>query len=172
MASIVRPDAPCSAPSSNAAARIALLAASLRGRPTRRWSLFIVWTVYERSVRELVDYSVERRQTMVNFEDRKAAIVGGTSGIGLETARLLSERGAKVTVGSRDEGHLEEAQATLDGGARAIPVDATERDSLRRFFEAAGPIDDLVVTVTRRGGAGPAADLGEQDLTDAFVGKP
>jgi NAD(P)-dependent dehydrogenase (short-subunit alcohol dehydrogenase family) len=55
---------------------------------------------------------------------------------------------------------------------RATNVDANDPASLRGFFDETGPIDDLVVTVTRRGGAGPAAALGDEDLEDAFAGKP
>jgi NAD(P)-dependent dehydrogenase (short-subunit alcohol dehydrogenase family) len=109
---------------------------------------------------------------MVTLRNRKTAILGASGGIGLATAALLAERGAQVTIGSRDEGRLAEAAESLPGGAKAIPVDATDVDSLREFYDVAGPIDDLVVTVTRRGGAGPATDLAEQDLVDAFVGKP
>ncbi len=36
---------------------------------------------------------------------------------------------------------------------------------------AAGPITDLVITVTRRGGAGPVAQLAGADLAGAFAGK-
>ena len=109
---------------------------------------------------------------MVSLTGRKTAILGGTSGIGLETARLLAERGAEVTIGGRDGRKLAEAQKRIGDGVKAIPVDATDRGDLKGFFEEAGPIDDLVVTVTRRGGAGPADNLAEQDLEDAFAGKP
>ena len=109
---------------------------------------------------------------MLTLKSRKTAIIGGTSGIGLATARLLSERGAEVTIGGRDVRRLEEARDSLSNGVRTIPVDATDCDSLKSFFKEAGPIDDLVVTVTRRGGAGPASALADQDLGDAFEGKP
>lgn len=109
---------------------------------------------------------------MNELQERNAVVVGGSSGIGLETARRLAQRGARVTVGARDEAHLAEAQASLGDGARAIQVDATHADSLRAFYDDAGPVDDLVVTATRRGGASPAAELPEQDLLDAFAGKP
>jgi NAD(P)-dependent dehydrogenase (short-subunit alcohol dehydrogenase family) len=109
---------------------------------------------------------------MVKMENRRTAILGGTSGIGLATARLMAERGAEVTIGGRDERHLAEAKASLSNGARTIPVDATDPDSLRAFYGDAGPIDDVVVTATRRGGAGPASELADQDLVGAFAGKP
>jgi NAD(P)-dependent dehydrogenase (short-subunit alcohol dehydrogenase family) len=109
---------------------------------------------------------------MRSLKDRKVAVVGGSSGIGLATAALLQDQGAKVTLGGRDQGRLTRAAASLPGGTTTIPVDATDPGSLHRFFEQAGPIDDLVVTVTRRGGAGPAEALANQDLLDAFAGKP
>jgi NAD(P)-dependent dehydrogenase (short-subunit alcohol dehydrogenase family) len=109
---------------------------------------------------------------MLTLNDRTIAILGGTTGIGLATARLLSERGANLIIGGRDQSRLSDARESLSNGARAIRVDATDRDSLQSFFQEAGPIDDLVVTVTSRGGAGPAAELSEQDLAGAFEGKP
>ena len=107
---------------------------------------------------------------MVEMQNRNVAIVGGTTGIGLATARLLAERGADVIVGSRDGRHQAEARSAI--GVRTAPVDATDPDSLRAFFDEAGPLDDLVITVTRRGGACMAAELADQDLEDAFAGKP
>lgn len=109
---------------------------------------------------------------MVDLRSRKTVVLGGTSGIGRATAKLLAERGATVTIGARDEGHLADAQASLRQGVQAIPVDATETASLKAFYRDAGPIDDLVITATRRGGAAPATELADQDLTDAFIGKP
>lgn len=109
---------------------------------------------------------------MLSLKGRKAAILGGSAGIGLATAALLQERGAEVTIGGRDEARLAEAEAALASGARAVRVDATDTDSLRDFYAQAGPVDDLVVTVTRRGGAGPAESLADEDLPGAFSDKP
>jgi NAD(P)-dependent dehydrogenase (short-subunit alcohol dehydrogenase family) len=109
---------------------------------------------------------------MLTLQGRKACVLGGTTGIGLATAKRLADGGAKVTVGGRDREHLAEASTTLADGVQMIAVDATDPDSLRHFYAEAGPIDDLVVTVTRRGGAGPAEDMAGQDLVDAFAGKP
>jgi NAD(P)-dependent dehydrogenase (short-subunit alcohol dehydrogenase family) len=99
------------------------------------------------------------------------AVIGGSAGIGLATARLLAGLGARVTVGGRDRGRLDAAVKELGDPARAVPVDAEDARSLTRFFAETGPISDLVVTVTRRGGAGPASDLAQADLLGAFAGK-
>jgi NADP-dependent 3-hydroxy acid dehydrogenase YdfG len=81
---------------------------------------------------------------------RHVAILGGSAGIGLETARLAADRGAKITLGGRDQGRLDAAVAAV-AGASAIAVDAEDPASLADFFRAAGPVDDLVITITRRG---------------------
>jgi NAD(P)-dependent dehydrogenase (short-subunit alcohol dehydrogenase family) len=98
-------------------------------------------------------------------------VSSGSAGIGLEAARLLAAQGARVTIGGRDTGRLDAAVKELGGQARAVRVDAGQADSLKQFFAQAGPITDLVITVTRRGGAGPAAGLAEADLPGAFAGK-
>jgi NAD(P)-dependent dehydrogenase (short-subunit alcohol dehydrogenase family) len=108
---------------------------------------------------------------MTSLENRHIALIGGSTGIGLATGRLLARRGARLTIGARGEARLSAAAAELGGDARAFVVDAEDTRSLRSFFAQAGPIDDLVVTVTRRGGAGPATALADADLLGAFAAK-
>jgi NAD(P)-dependent dehydrogenase (short-subunit alcohol dehydrogenase family) len=107
----------------------------------------------------------------MSMDSRQVAVIGGGTGIGLETARLLAGKGAQVIIGGRDRDRLDAAVTQLGGHARAVPVDAGQTDSLRQFFAQAGPISDLVITVTGRGGAGPAAGLAEANLPGAFAGK-
>jgi len=106
----------------------------------------------------------------MSMNGRHVAVIGASSGIGLETARLLADRGSRVTLGSRDRGRLDAAVAEIGGGT-AVVVDGESPDSLRQFFARTGPITDLVITMTRRGGAAPATDLAEADLEGAFSGK-
>jgi NAD(P)-dependent dehydrogenase (short-subunit alcohol dehydrogenase family) len=107
----------------------------------------------------------------MTLENRHVAVLGGSAGIGLETARQLAAGGAQVTIGGRDRERLAQAAESIGERATPVEVDAAEYEALRRFFAKAGPISDLVVTVTRRGGAGPASDLAESDLLGAFAGK-
>lgn len=103
---------------------------------------------------------------------RRLVVLGGSAGIGLAVARRLAAAGADVTLGGRDRQRLDDACRLIGDTATGIVVDAEDPRSLRAFFGEAGPIDDLVITVTRRGGAGPAADLADADLAGAFAGKP
>ena len=62
---------------------------------------------------------------MSRFEGKKMLVTGGTSGIGLATAKRLNSEGAVVVItGSRDES-LERAKAELDSGV-AIKNDASD----------------------------------------------
>jgi NAD(P)-dependent dehydrogenase (short-subunit alcohol dehydrogenase family) len=89
-------------------------------------------------------------------------VIGGSAGIGLETARLAREEGADVIVTARNPDRLHDVGLEL--GASIAAFDATDFDRLARFFdELAGPIDHVLVT-----GPGPYyAPLAEFDVETA-----
>jgi len=78
-------------------------------------------------------------------------VIGGSAGIGLETARRAWAEGADVVLTGRNPDRLN--QAALDVGAqRTAAFDANDSDALRRFFQdLPTPIDHVMVT-----GPGPA----------------
>jgi NAD(P)-dependent dehydrogenase (short-subunit alcohol dehydrogenase family) len=85
-------------------------------------------------------------------------VIGGSSGIGLETARLARTRGAEVILTARDPDRLH--RVGLELGASIAAFDATDFDRLERFFDAlTAPVDHLLVT-----GPGPSATLATFDL--------
>ena len=97
-----------------------------------------------------------------NLLGQTVLVIGGSSGIGLETARLARTRGADIILTARDPDRLH--RAGLELGASIAAFDATDFDRLERFFQALpAPIDHLLVT-----GPGPYyAPLAEFDLDAA-----
>src|SRR5215471_21580081 len=72
-------------------------------------------------------------------------VIGGSSGIGLETARLARANGADIILTARDPDRLHRAGLELEASIAAF--DATDFDRLGRFFDALpAPINHLLVT--------------------------
>ena len=90
-------------------------------------------------------------------------VIGGSAGIGLETARRAVSEGANVILAGRNPERLERAAREL-GAMSSVAFDATDFERLKRFFdELSGPIDHVLVT-----GPGPYyAPLAEFDLDKA-----
>src|SRR4051794_34336328 len=94
-------------------------------------------------------------------------VVGGSAGIGLETARRAREEGAEVILTGRDAERLE--RAAIDVDARdASAFDANDAGALQRFFDdLTGPIDHLMVTA---GGPsyGPLLSMSADEVRQAI----
>ena len=90
-------------------------------------------------------------------------VIGGSAGIGLETARLARAEGAKLILAARNPERLEQVSREL-GTLSAAAFDATNFDQLKRFFdELPAPIDHVMVT-----GPGPYyTPLAELDIKKA-----
>jgi NAD(P)-dependent dehydrogenase (short-subunit alcohol dehydrogenase family) len=90
-------------------------------------------------------------------------VIGGSAGIGLETARLARAEGAEVILTGRNPERLEHAAREL-GALSSAAFDATDEQQLERFFEELqGPIDHLMLS-----GSGPYyAPLAEMDFEQA-----
>ncbi len=72
-------------------------------------------------------------------------VIGGTRGIGLETARLARSEGADVIITARDPERLH--GVGLELGASIAAFDATDLDRLGRFFdELPTAIEHVLVT--------------------------
>ncbi|MGW4446728.1 SDR family oxidoreductase [Streptomyces sp. NPDC004682] len=99
-----------------------------------------------------------------------ALVVGGTSGIGLATARLLAERGATVHVIGRGKERLDGLAAT-DPTLVGHRADATDGEQVRAVAASIGTVDWLVLAASGGQGAGPLAELDLAVLRQAFDAK-
>ena len=90
-------------------------------------------------------------------------LIGGSAGIGLETARRARDEGANVILTGRNAERLNRAASEV-GALSTAAFDATDFERLGRFFgELPAPIDHVLVT-----GPGPYyAPLSEFDLKRA-----
>jgi NAD(P)-dependent dehydrogenase (short-subunit alcohol dehydrogenase family) len=94
---------------------------------------------------------------------RTVVVIGGSAGIGLETARLARARGAEVVMTARDPDRLR-AAADQVGAFGTATFDVTDLGRLERFFEdLPGPVDHVMVT-----GPGPYySSLADMDFEAA-----
>ena len=106
--------------------------------------------------------SVTRPAAAPALAGQTVVVIGGSAGIGLETARHARAEGAELIVTARNAGRLDGVARELGAGTAAF--DATDFGRLREFFEALPrPVDHVLVT-----GPGPYyARLADFDLDEA-----
>ncbi len=86
---------------------------------------------------------------MDRLKGKRALITGGTSGIGLETARRFLTEGARIAITGRNQATLDAARKELGGDALVIPSDAGDLGDQKRvadvLSQAFGKLDILFV---------------------------
>jgi NAD(P)-dependent dehydrogenase (short-subunit alcohol dehydrogenase family) len=75
-------------------------------------------------------------------------VMGGSAGIGLETARLAKAQGADVILTARNPERLARAAEEI-GASRTAAFDAADPGALQGFFEDLDPVDHVLVTAGR-----------------------
>jgi NAD(P)-dependent dehydrogenase (short-subunit alcohol dehydrogenase family) len=118
------------------------------------------------------DVTAARTSREPELLGQTVVLIGGSAGIGLETARRARGEGAEVVLTGRNPDRLEQAARDVDARSTAA-FDATDAAALERFFgELPGPIDHVLVT-----GPGPSyvpllemdADQVREALSDHVV---
>jgi 3-oxoacyl-[acyl-carrier protein] reductase len=100
----------------------------------------------------------------LGLRDRVSVVTGSTAGIGLETARMLAQEGARVVVSGRDPERVETARAEV-GAALGVAGDLSASEApatlVARAEAELGQVDCLVNNV------GIAAQKGFDEVTEA-----
>lgn len=91
--------------------------------------------------------------------DRSAVIIGGTSGIGLETARKLRDAGYDVLIGGRSE--------VKETGIVFSAIDVTDEFSVKNFFDSLS-IDKLDALVFSAGTTTSKKDITEFSVEEYY----
>lgn len=108
----------------------------------------------------------------LGYANRLAVVTGGSSGIGLETARLLLAEGARVAICGRDQARLDRARDTLASDRLlALRCDVLDAGQVAAFAQAVAawgakagpPALDLLVNNAGQGRVSTFRDTSDQD---------
>jgi len=77
---------------------------------------------------------------------KKVVLLGGSSGLGLATAKAAAAEGAKVIIVSGNQQRIEQALKELPKGSEGYAVDLSKEDNIKTFFGKTGSFDHLVYT--------------------------
>jgi NAD(P)-dependent dehydrogenase (short-subunit alcohol dehydrogenase family) len=81
----------------------------------------------------------------IDLSGKRVIVTGGSSGIGIPTARALADTGAEVTLAVRDTEAGQRTAADIDGDVRVARLDLADPASIRAFTDAwDGPLHVLV----------------------------
>jgi NAD(P)-dependent dehydrogenase (short-subunit alcohol dehydrogenase family) len=106
---------------------------------------------------------------LCGMKNQKIIVAGGTSGIGLATAKLLASEHAIVTVTGRNPQRLSEASSF---GLQAVSLDSGDRGAVERFFATQGAAEHLVISLSgNTKGVGEFASLSLDELKVCFEEK-
>jgi len=83
----------------------------------------------------------------MSLQGSRVIIVGGSSGLGLATARVALTRGARVVVTGRSPERLRAVQSELGEGLETAAVDALDEAAMQKFLQSRDGIDHLFVTI-------------------------
>lgn len=102
----------------------------------------------------------------MGLENKRVVVIGGTSGIGVATARAAAEDGATVVVASSTRDRVTWALSTLPAGCEGRVLDVGDEAGVIEFFDDIGDFDHLVHTA----GRGPALE-GSRSVADHLAAR-
>lgn len=83
---------------------------------------------------------------MENLKGKKVVIIGGSSGIGLATAKSVASKGGNVIIVSSNQGRIDKALQEIASESTGYAVDVTNEIEVKNLFEKVGSFDHLIFT--------------------------
>ncbi|MBK3397749.1 glucose 1-dehydrogenase [Methylobacterium ajmalii] len=97
------------------------------------------------------------------FENKVVVVTGGTSGIGLATARAFAAEGASVFITGRRQDALDAAVQAIGGKVTGVRADMSHLADIDRLYEAVQKRHAHIDVVVANAGGGSFAPLGAID---------
>lgn len=94
------------------------------------------------------------------FSNKVVVITGGTSGIGLATAKHFAEEGAKVFITGRRQTELDQAVKTIAGDVVAVRGDMSKLDDIDRLYDEVQQHNAQIDILFANAGGGTMLPLG------------
>jgi len=80
------------------------------------------------------------------LQGKKVIILGGSSGLGLATAKAAANEGASIVIVSSNQSRINSALNELPEDSKGYAVDLSQERSIKDFFDMIGNFDHLVYT--------------------------
>ena len=109
---------------------------------------------------------------MNRLDGKVVVITGGSTGIGLATAKLFADEGAYVYITGRRQSELDKAVQQIGKNATAVQGDVSNLADLDRLYDIVkrqrGRVDVLFANAGVGGGDAPLGEISEEQFTDTF----
>ena len=102
----------------------------------------------------------------MSMNGQRVMIVGGSSGMGLATARAAALEGAQVTIASRSRERVDAALQALPEGCTGVTIDVRDEEHVAEILERSEEIDHLVFTAGDDFTPRPLAELDLEESAD------
>lgn len=97
------------------------------------------------------------------MKNKRVIILGGSSGLGLATAKAAAVEGAEVVIVSGNRSRIDQALKGLPENSSGFAVDLSDEANIKAFFSGIGAFDHLVYTA--------GENLSLQNIADTDLGK-
>src|SRR5262249_55625691 len=82
----------------------------------------------------------------MSLKNTTVVILGGSSGIGLATAKAAQTEGARVIITGRSAQRLQTARAELGDAVRTVALDVADEVGTQSFFQELDHLDHVFIT--------------------------